>query len=289
MTALVDAAQDLVAWMERLLAAFPPLKVSRVPVEPFALIGRSVLVRQSAALKGALLLAEAGMGQMGLPMVRPACDELIWVKYLCSLEEDERGALLHVINAVESARTVNAQQQHLGNRTMQKIGFPKGFVKTLTRQRVASEAGLKKTGVALGWPQDLHHLPPGAGWLAGQVGLSDLYAFLYSASSKGVHFSVTEHMRSGYFSGEPDAEVHLDAPTYVAYRSGFVVYWLCYLLVKTAAAVAEVLPEFREAQEGQEEEEENDDFLPIIKRVTQYGKVPIVMPFEFNLGRVTRN
>ncbi len=128
-----------------------------------------------------------------------------------------------------------------------------------------------------GWPLD-HHLPPGAGWLASQVGLSDLHAFLYSASSKGVHFSMTEHMRSAYFDSAADAAVRFAAPTYVAYRSAFVVYWLSNLLVKSAAAVAEILPEFQIHQE------EEDDFLPIVQRVSRHGRVPIVMPFEFNLN-----
>lgn len=66
------------------------------------------------------MLAKADMGHTALPVVRPACDELIWVKYLCSLDEDKCGARLHILNAVESAGLINAQQQYVGTRTMHR-------------------------------------------------------------------------------------------------------------------------------------------------------------------------
>lgn len=200
-----------------------------------------MLVRQLASLKAAVALNEVNLGHTALPMVRPACDELIWVTYLCSLQDGHRSLLLHAIHAVESARTVNAQQQHLGSKTMRAVGFPKGFVTALAKFRIGWEERLAIIGESLG-PDGLEHLPPGASWLANQVGMSDLHAFLYSASSKGVHFSVTEHMRSGYFEPGPEATVELAAPAYVAYRSGFALYWLCELLVRTIAAVANTLP-----------------------------------------------
>jgi hypothetical protein len=109
--------------------------------------------------------------------------------------------------------------------------------------------------------------------------MSDLHGFLYSASSKGVHFSVTEHRRSAYFSPGSGATVTLAAPSYVAYRSGFVLYWLCYLLVRTLAAVGPTLPGSSDASS----DDDDDGLLSIAKRVAAYGKVPIVMPFELNL------
>ena len=277
LAALVVAAGDVANWIQATLDGFPPLTPQRYVRDPFGFVGRSVLVRQCTALRAALVLIEADLGHTALPMVRTACDELIWMKYLGSLNDGKRNDLLHALHAIESARIINAQQQELGTRMMTRVGFPKGFVKVFASRRADWEARLKQAGQDLGWPADLKHVPPGAGWIAGQIGLDSLHAFLYSASSKGVHFSVSEHFRSGYFGEGPDAVIHLAAPTYVAYRSAFTIFWLSYLLVRTAAEVGGELPEFREPAESA------DDFLPIIHRLMEHGKVPIVMPFEFNL------
>ena len=104
-----------------------------------------------------------------------------------------------------------------------------------------------------------------------------MYRFLYAASCKGVHFSTTEHLRSGYSDSMGEGEITIGAPAYVAYRSGFVLSWRCDLLVRTLAEIVTALPEFKV------DVPDEDDFLPIVKRVAAYGRMPIVMPFEYNL------
>ncbi len=272
--ALLDAARDMAAWAERTLGDLKPVTLRRLVRDPFAMIGRSVIVRQTTSLRAAVTLVEAGIGHAGLPMVRPACDELIWVKYLATLSPGERRALLHILNSVEGAELIDAQAAHLGPETMTAVGFPPQYVGAVKRQLTEGERLLADAGKTLGWPKS----PPSAWWLAKQVGLADLYRFLYAATCKGVHFSATEHLRSGYNDSTPDGPITFAAPAYVAYRSGFIVYWLCDLLVHTLAEVVKVIPDFNDAT-GREE----DDFLPVIKRVATYGKVPIVMPFEYNL------
>lgn len=272
--ALLDAARDMACWVEGTLGYLKPVTLRRLVRDPFVMIGRSVTVRQATSLRAALTLVDAGIGHAALPMVRPACDELIWVKYLATLSAGERGALLHILNSVEGSELIGAQAEHLGPETMTAVGFPPHYVEAVKRQLTEGERLLTDAGKTLGWPKS----PPAVWWLAKQVGLADMYRFLYTATCKGVHFSVTEHLRSGYNDSTPDGPITLAAPAYVAYRSGFIVYWLCDLLVHTLAEVVTVIPDFKDAT-GPEE----DDFLSIIKRVAAYGKMPIVMPFEYNL------
>lgn len=272
--ALLAAARDMASWVARTLGQLKPVTLRQLMFDPFAMIGRSVIVRQTSALQAAVTLVDAGVGHAGLPMVRPACDELIWVKYLATLSPGERGALLHILNSVEGSELIGAQAAHLGADTMTAVGFPPQFVDAVKQRLTEGERLLADAGKTLGWPK----VPPSGWWLAKQVGLADMYRFLYAATCKGVHFSVTEHLRSGYNNSTLDGPIMFAAPAYVAYRSGFTVYWLCDLLVHSLAEVYEVIPEFNDAT-GPDE----DDFLPIIERVAAYGKMPIVMPFEYNL------
>ncbi len=272
LAALLEAARDMAAWVERTLGELKPVTLRRLVRDPFAMIGRSVVVRQTTSLRAAVMLVDAGIGHAGLPMVRPACDELIWVKYLATLSPGERGAVLLILASVEGAELIGAQAAHLGPEAMSAVGFPPQYVDAVKQQFAEGEGLLADAGRTLRWPKS----PPSAWWLAKEVGLTDLYRFLYAATCKGVHFSVTEHLRSGYNDRTPDGPIAIAAPAYVAYRSGFIIYWLCDLLVHTLTEVLNVTPDLNDAPQ-------DDNFLPIIKRVAAYGKMPIVMPFEYNL------
>jgi hypothetical protein len=181
---------------------------------------------QTTVREFAVTLVDAGVGHACLPMVRPACGELIWVKYLGTLPPGERGALLHSLNSVEGSKLIGAQAAHLGAETMTAVGCPPPFVDALTRRLTEGERLLADAGKTLGWPKS----PPSGWWLAKGVGLADMYRFLYAATCKGLHFSVTEHLRSGYNDSTLEGAITFAAPAYVAYRSGFTVYWRCDLL-----------------------------------------------------------
>ena len=56
------------------------------------------------------------------------------------------------------------------------------------------------------------------------AGLSQLYEFLYSATSKGVHFSPSEHFRSGWTGSDPADHVTFLADSYTDYRADFGLY-----------------------------------------------------------------
>lgn len=274
---LVEGAKSLTSWVDKLVARWTPINMEVIRKDPFRMVGRAVIVRQASAIRSTVVLAENGLGHAALPMVRPACDELIWLSYLCSLEEAQRTALLLLLHDNEGARTVMAQQQHLGSRTMRGIGFPKAFVRSMETARKVTEDLLVALGKTLAWPES-GSVPPGAAWLASQVSLSKLHAFLYSATSKGVHFSVMECFRSGYNDGTPDGPITVGAPIYTAYRSAFTLMWQCELLIRTLAAVSSTMPEF-----GGDDLDDGDGYIDAVERVAKYGKVPIVMPSEFNL------
>lgn len=279
-TELIDGAEALQAGVrEDFVARLPALSMSDFPQNLSGMAARFVLERQTDALRSAVVLARNSLGHLALPFVRPACEERIWAEYLYSLEELPREHLLFSMSLLESTKTLIAQQQYLGSKEMKRLGFPKPFVNGQSRSRKSAEADLKRLGVSLGWPDDARPLPSVA-WVAEQVNLEPLYAFLYSASSKGVHFSPYEVLRSGWSTGtDPDAPVVIMAEPYMRYRAEFSLHWLSVLLIETMIALTGSGP----LGQIDLDEEATAAFYQAAERVGSAGRVPIALAAEFNL------
>ena len=106
---LVEGCRRLQEWIAVLLDGLPAVEMRDVARDPFLFVGRAIAVRQNAALQAAVVLASADLGHTALPMVRPACAELIWATYLGNLTPDQRRRLITAWNGVESGRTVLSQ------------------------------------------------------------------------------------------------------------------------------------------------------------------------------------
>jgi len=242
------------------------------------LVARFVLGRQTEALRSAVVLARESLGHLALPFVRPACEERIWTAYLYSLQKDSRDQVLIHMAMLESTKTVSAQQQFLGLKEMKRLGFPKEFVNAQAKARKLAEAELARLGQRLGWPADRGPLPS-MGWVASEAKLDQLYSFLYAASSKGVHFSPYEVLRSGWSSDpRPDAAVEIMADPYARYRTEFTIHWLSVLLIETVMVLAE---------HGPLADVELDDGAEIqsaAEKVGSAGRLPIALAAEFNLN-----
>jgi hypothetical protein len=180
-----DAEPDLLSGAAKLEAAivrhiiplFPVIRVGEVGSKMTRLLAQFFVERQTAALRAAVVLTRESLGHLALPMVRPACEERIWLAYLLTLKPSVRSRLGILISAIESHRAVTAQQQFLGSKTMQDLGFPKRFVKGAPSRRKALESELAETGRALGWPEGTRGLPS-TGWVANNVGLQATYDYL---------------------------------------------------------------------------------------------------------------
>src|SRR3954464_1513657 len=110
---------------------------------------------------------------------------------------------------------------------MRHLGFPRAFVREQLPARKHLEAELATLGRSLGWPDDTRGLPS-VGWVALQTKLAKLYDYLYSATSRGVHFSPSEAARSAWSESlDPDATMTLMAEPYRRYRTAFSLHWLC--------------------------------------------------------------
>lgn len=282
---VIEAASELREAATALFVNLVPEFTLRDLVEqPTAVVAVACIRRQTDALDSAVVLARAGHGHIGLPLVRPACEERIWLAYLARLTAEQQMRLLHLMNMREGSSTVEAQQQYMGSRLMGELGFPKAFVRSIARSRRQAEESLVTLGAELGWPPD-GPVPPSVGWISSQAGLSRTYGFLYSASSKGVHFSPLEQFRSGWMDElNPDATVKLFATPYIEFRTRFVLRWLCSLLIETLNAAQEAAGLFGDDL-GDESDARTLRFLAATRRVGETGRVPIVLAAEFNLSQ----
>ena len=277
---LLEGANTLQAAIrEHFIAKLPDLTMSSVDGDLSALVARFILERQTEALRAAVVLAGNSLGHLALPLVRPACEERIWAAYLYSLERPPRERLLLHMSIYESANTVNAQQQFLGLKEMRRLGFPKRFVTAQAELRKDAGVEFARIGQALGWPTEARPLPS-LGWVASQANLDSLYSFLYAASSKGVHFSPGEVLRSGWSQNPgPEAPVTIMAEPYVEYRTTFSIHWMSTLLIETVMVLVEDGP-----LAGMQLEDCASEMIgAAVRQVGSAGRPPIALAAEFNL------
>jgi hypothetical protein len=236
------------------------------------------LHRQISALRGAALLTDNGLGHLTLPLARTACEERIWIEYVFSLAPEPRDMLISLMVRLEGSRIVGAQQQYFGAKLMKRLGFPKPFVTGQAKSRTDAEHRLGTLGKLLDWDAQPGQLPS-IGWLASKTGLSQLYEFVYAATSKGVHFSPSEHFRSGWTGAGPDDPVTFLAHPYTEYRGEFGLYWLSVLFIETLAT----LIEHGTLGDTIPGEAAADEFGAVASAIRSFGPVPIALAAEFNL------
>lgn len=241
---------------------------------------RGAYVRQHEALEGHAFAAEHGHGHSTVLVIRPALEELLWLEYLATLEPDTARKLLALLTVHEVGRAVRAQQQHLGKKTMKQLGFPGRYVSESDRNLGGIEDQLVDLGERLGFTVAAPNggkrwFGPSMGELADRSGQQALYQFLYSATSRTVHFSPAELARRSWF--RRDGGTSITSSNFERYWADFGLTWGSELLVRTANTAVELLP-------SELDVDLSVDVLHAIENVMSLGRVPIVTPEELNLS-----
>jgi uncharacterized protein DUF5677 len=188
---LLDDVEMLVSMVEQLLSVFEAVTLEAAYDNPRIVVCRAVLRRQVDGLRAAILLTRAQLGHLALPYVRPACEEFLWLSYLVTLEKDVCASLLLDLACLEGAGIVLRQERYGGSKEMERLVFSPRLVRVAENLLSSSRKQLEAIAVQLGWPaRAMQGVPPmpSTRWIASQVKQDKLYVFLYSASSKGVHF-----------------------------------------------------------------------------------------------------
>lgn len=135
--------------------------------------------------------------------LRGICEDLIAFTFLSSLSEGKRNEAAALLMEINVADGVRAQSEFFqANRPWQPV------VQPLKQKREDAEQKLRALSAKLGWTG---RQPWPTVWhMAKVANLHALYAYLYSTTSKWVHFSPHVLLRMGWGGTKDDVGRHTD-------------------------------------------------------------------------------
>jgi hypothetical protein len=277
---LVELTTQLTDHFRRIfLDHLSAVKWSEVRTDRLAFAQKVCAVRQYEGLRSALVLAANGLGHLAVSFVRPAVDEHIWLAYLNTIDRQTAGRLLALLNVNDIARAVRAQQGFIGRDAMIAQGWPDVFLTGVASGPKAVKRGLRDVAAELGWPTS-KRIVPSTDWIADKTDAADLYAFLYSATSRMLHFSAAEIFRRGWGDPLRSETVALHDTAYTTYRLDFALYWLIRLFNRTLSMLIETGTIQVDAIDYGGDD--SDALLDLVRRHAELGIIPIVHPAEMN-------
>jgi hypothetical protein len=238
-------------------------------------IRRAILRRQYDSLEAVTYLVDARRWYAAVTLLRPACEERIWLAYLRVVETSVAEQLLLCVGQGEMSESLRAQDNYAGRTTTAQLGllpYLRGLeVSDRQRRRQLSEIGQ-----ALGWPADSVKSGrlPSLRFLAKKTDNLSVYNFLYHATSRVVHFSPAELFRRAW--GRP-GDMSIRSTHFHDYWAAFALYWGLRLFMDT-------LMEYLEGEKQEEKEWESGvdqaDFLAAAKAIGEGGAIPIITADE---------
>lgn len=199
------------------------------PRDSLGIAYRAIAIRQLECLEAATALVDAAQGYGAVIFLRPACEELIWTKYLKSLPAADAAEIIRMRVGIELKHTFDAQVEKFGTAANQGIGITIAHQTMLERYYNAARAALDSLGSRLRWRRD-HRTGewwPTTASLSRATGTDDLYKFLYHATSRFVHFSPVELLRRAWGS---EKGVTISSNHFRNYWSYFALYWGTYFI-----------------------------------------------------------
>ena len=252
MRPLIETASDL-TWRES--DGFLPV------------IYRSILVRQFESLDAVSHLVAEKKGYAAPPLLRPACEELIWIKYLSSISNADAERLLLCAGSIEQFRLLKAQDGYAGRTVMKELGLQPFFEAVTTHQDVAREQW-SDLGEKLNWDRHSRQSGqlPSLRWLARATHQTETYNFIYHATSRFVHFSGQQLLRHAW--GKP-GKVSIRSIHFRDYWGSLALYWGLKLFLDSTIELLKILDM---PEKGLDEAK----VYAAAQRIGEHGQVPII-------------
>lgn len=235
------------------------------------IVRRAILRRQFDSLEAISRLVAEEKGYAAALLLRPACEEFIWIKYLAGIASDDSEELLRCVASVEILDSLRAQDDYGGRTVSKELGLLPALENAVARGD-AVRARLRALGMRLDWPRRTIEggQLPGVSWLAKKTGQKRVYNFIYHATSRFVHFSAAELLRRAW--GKPGA-VSVRSIHFRDYWGAFALYWGLRLFVDSTHELCRALnmpePELNEPE-----------VLSAAQRINAFGQVPIITAEE---------
>ena len=233
---------------------------------------RAILRKQFESLTAIVELSGEGRGNVAIALLRPMCEEIIWSDYLVSLPPDDATLLLRCMARLGLYDTFAAQKSYSEAVKMGDLGFSPESEARLSASAEEAAKDLKMLSKKLGWPERKLVMPT-TKYLAKVTNRLEMYNFLYHATSRVVHFSVTELMRLVW--GRP-GEIRVASNFFDRYWGDFSLYWGGWIYAQTFVAISQVLADMS-TDLGPEE---LATFEAAVKTLVSKGGVPILTRAE---------
>jgi hypothetical protein len=198
------------------------------PLAP--VLSRAVICRQHDYLAVAAGLARERRGWAIVPLLRPACEELVWLAVLADVKPEARERILKALATLDVEKDLRAQDRYLGREAMRSLGYGEAVLAAgdERRQQATSElrSAFSQIGLGLGPRQSV----PSVAALADRADRRRLYDFIYHATSTTVHFKPGQLMRAIW--GEP-GDLRIDFAPIEGRLADFGMYWAVRLALET--------------------------------------------------------
>jgi Family of unknown function (DUF5677) len=240
------------------------------------LVCRCVLRRQFDALEAIVGLVRRGEAHSSVPLLRPACEEFLWIKYIGTLEPELRELVILQKSQIETADTLDAQRAYAGDELMQEYGFTMEFMDGVRKNRRSAQMTLKAAKKQLKWPTKPEFLPS-ANFLARVTNEKELYDLIYHATSRTVHFTVSELLRRAWGDA---TEVTISSHYMAGYWSKFSLYWGWRIFFFT---FVEIINAFESLSVSLPNIADETRFDLLMREFAAPGIMPIITPVEMNM------
>ncbi len=241
----------------------------------WTILCRCVVRRQYDALESIVDAVGRGQGHSSVPLLRPACEEFLWIKFLRHIDENPRETIIWAKAQIEVGDTVANQFQYIGEKGMKNLGFRAGFAKKRIANRKHAEQEMKNVGNKLKWNLKRGFFPSVAA-IARSVNEERTYRLIYSATSRAVHFNVAELYRRAWGT---KGKVTISSGNMNRYWSHFCLFWGWGLF---ALILKEIGEEFEKNNWPIASFADDGEMKQLIEEWSKAGPVSIITAEEMN-------
>lgn len=197
------------------------------------LMTRAIICRQHDYLGVAADLSRKAHGWAIVPLLRPACEELIWLTALAAWPESAREEIMLALSVLNFMEDVQAQEAFSGRVQMAELGYPHSLLTSVSDGIAPQRAKLRRAFVQVGYELRRNQSTPSVAALARSGGLEPLYRFIYHATSATVHFRPGQLARGVW--GKP-GDMRVDLQPVERRLADFGMYWGVRLVIDTLIA-----------------------------------------------------